>query len=239
MTSGQKTKPPKPDKTPAAAATIWLDHDPAIARLEVIAWLAFPCADRAAKAFARLTWWPAEERGQTVPEKPSRLKERLAVIDRRFRERLLAGSLYAAKARRWTRAQPPWNDVRLPPDLARIIEAADAAMDNAQPPGTLETLRRVADVKAAGDRTWFRKLTAESRPVAHLAAAWVEHASVRPVADLRDIAFGARPAGELAAILRNAEGLRSRIAADPSNNTTADAMLCFAQRPAVLAGQGV
>lgn len=235
MTSRRKTKPPKPDKTPAAADTIWLNHDPAIARLEIIAWLAYPRADPMKKAFNRLMWWPAMERGHTVPEKPARLKERHAAIGRRLRERLLAGSLYAAKARRYLRSQPPWDDLPLPTDLARIVEAADAAMHNAQPPGTLDLLRRIADVRAAGDRTWFRKLTAESSPVVHLAAAWVEHASVRFDADLRAMAFDARPAGEMAAILRNAELLRSRIAADPSNNMAADAMLRFAQNPAVLA----
>jgi hypothetical protein len=104
---------------------------------------------------------------------------------------------------------------------------------------TLELLRRVNGVKAAGDRTWFRKLTAESRPVIHLAASWVEHASVRPSATLEHLAFHSRSPGDVEAIIRNAETLRSRIAADPSNKIAADAMLRFAQRPAPLADQGV
>jgi hypothetical protein len=235
MTSGRKTKPPKPDETPAGENTIWLHHDPAIAQLEVVSWLAYPRVDRAAKAYNRLVWWYASDRGQAVPEKPSRLEERLAAIDKRLRERLLAGSLYAAKARRYHQTQPPWNSVTWPPELAGIVAALDAAMDAAQPPGTLELLRRANGAKAAGDRTWFRKLTAESRLVVHLAASWVEHASMRPSAPLEHLAFHNRSPGDVEAIIRNAETLRSRIGADPSNNIATEAMLCFAQRPAPLA----
>jgi hypothetical protein len=231
MTSGPPTKPPKPDKTPAAAGTVWLHHDPAIARLQIIGWLAYPRADRAEEAAQRLAWWPRAERGETVGEKPSRLKRQLASIDNLLRERLVAGFLYAAKVDRFLRSQPPWRDLELHPDLARLGAVINAAKDAANPPGTLEMMRRVDDAKTAGEGTWLRRLTAKSRPVLHLAAAWVEHSSVRAGATLRQMAFQPVTDGEIAEIIRNAELMRSHIADDPSNMTRAADMLRFVQCP--------
>ena len=237
MTLPPADKTDKTDKTPEGEKVIWLHHEPAIMRLQMIAWLAYPRADRAAKAFDRLTWWHAAERGQTVPEKPSRLNERLASIDDRLRERALAGFLYAAKVRRYRRSEPPWSDLVLEPKMARLAAAMDAAMDAAQPPGTREVLRRINEMRRrkAGENTWVRKLLDESRPVAHLAASWIEHSGIRfTTATLREIAFPAQPDARAQAILRNAEGMRTRIAADPSNNTVAADMLRFIQCPSPL-----
>jgi hypothetical protein len=214
--------------------TIMLSADAATARLQVIAWLAYPDEARAERAFEWLTWWQQSMQGMTVPMRPNRLNQRLASLDDRLRERLVAGGLFLAKARDHTMTQPPWANAKWHPDALRVLEA----IQTVDPSSTRNRAdwwvrkRETDDPDFSGEQHNFvRKLVKDSRPVLALAAGWIERGHWHPKIDLRAFAFEPRPDDEIRAVLKAADRRRVEIAADDRSSVRLEDMLRFAMSP--------
>jgi hypothetical protein len=214
--------------------TVMLSGNPATARLQVIGWLAYPDAARAARAFEWLTWEQQSIYGRTAPIRPNRLKKRLSSLEERLRERLVAGGLFLAKTRDHTMTQPPWINAEWHPDALRLmqtIQAIDPASTRNRADWWMRKREREDPDFSGEQHNFVRKLVKESRPVLALAAGWIERGHWHPKIDLHGFAFEQRPEDEIGAVLKAADRRRMEIAADDRNSVRLDHMLRFAMPP--------